>query len=79
MVEYALSDKLGLVGVFEVEHKLSAPSDEGAGALATEGEKLKTSYFKINLSLRLLMCKNTHQNPPPSSDGGKSEHKQRAL
>ena len=37
--------------MFEVEHKLSAPSDEGAGALATEGEKLKTSYFKINLSL----------------------------
>ena len=36
----------------------------------TEGEKLKKSYCKIHLSLRLLMCKNTHQNPPPSVEGG---------
>ena len=45
----------------QIEYKLSAPSDEGAVALATEGEKLKKSYFKINLSHRLLMCNITHQ------------------
>ena len=56
----------------QIEYKLSAPSDEGAVAVATEGEKLKKSYFKINLSHRLLMCNITHQNPPPSTEGGKS-------
>ena len=67
-----LIDKLGFMGGVKIEHKLSAPSDEGAVALATEGEKLKKSYFKINLSHRLLMCNITHQNPPPSTEGGKS-------
>ena len=67
-----LTRQIGIYGGVKIEYKLSAPSDEGAVALATEGEKLKKNYFKINLSHRLLMCNITHQNPPPSTEGGKS-------
>ena len=59
--------KLGFIGELRLSTNSRLPLTRELSTKLTEGEKLKKSYFKINLSLRLLMCNITHQNPPPSS------------